>query len=105
MKTYIAIPASGLPSVLEVSGQELATLQDAVGDLIAPVDLPDRHTLYVGDNSLLDGKPFNVLASQIANYPLFGDAVMVGPVDRRGETVSVDQRWVALLTSLQRECL
>lgn len=103
MKRYILLPVSGIPSVLEVAQDELATLQKAVGGLIAPVDLPNGYTIYVNDEGLLDGLPFNLIASQLAGQYLAGNAVMVGTVDPKGETGSVGEDWVATIEQVQQE--
>lgn len=68
----------------------LEVLQEAVGGLIAPVDLfGDENgyvSAYVNDEGILIGLPLNVVAvGNDATIPLYGDMIFAR-VNREGET-------------------
>lgn len=68
-------------------------IQSAVGGLIttAPNLNPQTPecTIFVNDEGLLIGMPYNQVATSFANYTLVGPAVILGPDDEEGETTDV----------------
>ena len=90
----------------------LDTLQAIVGGLIEPVDLPELGglTIYVNEEGLLTNEPeMNRRATDLAMAggmmlmgPLFGDAVVVGPLLSDGNTDTLsDEKVIQIMGLLQ----
>lgn len=98
MKTAIVIPAEGPIRREEIPDDDvwgLQFLQEAVGGHIELVPMRrDDLTMYCNDEGKLDGLPINHLATAIADLMddiLVGDVVLLGPVDRHGDSQGVPQ--------------
>lgn len=57
---------------------ELHALQYAVGGHIETINLRDEGVMLVDEEGMLNGKPYNTLASLVAGTGIFGDALIVG---------------------------
>lgn len=79
---------------------EYQTMRDAVGGLIEPVECPNGDHLYVNEEGLLIGLERNIGAMLLAQHPhLVGDAIMVGPLDAKGDHLPLTAAAVKFLTS------
>lgn len=50
---------------------------------------------YVNEEGLIQGLPYNVVASTIADYNLVGDVVFTGGVDENGDDLPVSDEFLA----------
>lgn len=75
----VVIRATGRVDVLKVEGDQLSSLQKAVGGYIELVGVPADPdlVLVVDEEGRLKDKPVNMVASEIALQPLVGDMVMM----------------------------
>ena len=106
MKRVIVINTDNTYEVLEVDAT-LAFLQGKVGGWIEAADF-DGGTIFVNEEGKLIGLEPNALASNLwwnrnpaslASH-LNGTAVVMGPVDSEGDTTSVTQDTVDMVTTL-----
>lgn len=102
MLTFIHLPASGTPTVLNCEPQDAyRTIRDGVGGLLEAVGLEDGHTLYLDEEGKLIGLPVNETATRLTRGVLsmwdivVGDCVIAGPPDDDGEETSVSSEWLA----------
>lgn len=111
MVTGVIIPADESVAVTRHQFHGLSDYQQAVGGFIGAIDLESpAMSFFVNDESKLIGLPINRRATTLwwlhspAAYGydiITGDAVLVGQPDRVGETQSVPDEFVALLTGAQ----
>lgn len=88
----------------EVEG--LKARQDIVGGLIEPVTLSDGSTMWVNEDGIALGLPFNSIATDVCGIGgrpdvmlqgVRGNVLIVGPVDREGsdtDLTDLARRWV-----------
>jgi hypothetical protein len=62
---------------IEMATVNLHTLQNAVGGYIEGVYLRDGRCMYVNEEGLLKRLPLNLWASELANQPIVGNAVLL----------------------------
>lgn len=108
----ILIPAVDAQPPRQQSFGELEDYQRAVGGWIEAVDLPSMGaTLFVNEEGLLRGLPFNRRATFIwwhcvpqarGRARLVGDAALVGAPDRSGESTGLPP--VLMASLLDNEC-
>lgn len=108
MVRALRIPADADEPITEIPVDSLEDYQAVVGGYIEPVDIPSLGiTTYINEEGLLRQLPFNSRATFLWWYEvhearqsamLFGNALIVGIPDRRGESTDVPQPLVDLLT-------
>jgi len=111
MVTGVIIPADESVAVARHEFNGLHDYQEAVGGLIEAIDLEfPAMSFFANDEGKLIGLPINRRATilwwlhspAVFGYDMIaGDAVLVGQPDRVGETQSVPDELVALLTAAQ----
>jgi len=73
-----AIRNLNLPKVVCVENEPpLEECQKAVGGLIEAVYLDDGRLMYVNEEGLRKGLPFNAMASDLAGRPIVGDVIVI----------------------------
>ncbi len=82
MKRALIIPAEGMPSTLMVENT-FDTIRDAVGGCFDCVRSKSFHG-YVNDTGLIDGLPFNPIASVVFGQVICGDAILFGSFNAKG---------------------
>ena len=77
----ILIPVKGKAKIIEISGdtvgEQLKSLQEAVGGHITTVTISSDACLICDDEGVLKGKPLNAQASMLG-APIVGDVLIVG---------------------------
>lgn len=109
MVTGVIIPADESVAVTRHDFNDLSDYQQAVGGLIEAIDLESpAMTFFTNEEGKLIGLPINRRATVMwwlyspTSYGydvISGDAVLVGQPDRVGETQSLPEELVALLTA------
>lgn len=98
----VLIPATGCPHVLMVE-DDFRTISALINANTIDVVGSDRISVYVDDEGILRNRPINLLAATTAlvygayNGPLFGDALILGPVDDEGDDTDVSDEILSAL--------
>ena len=83
--------------IIELSrrgGPQLKQLQDAVGGYLEAVRLPAMGLLWLNEEGVLKGLPYNHFASVIAIQPIMGDVVVTGTEDADGDITPIGDDWL-----------
>lgn len=93
----LVITPEGKASKVEIA-DTLKAKQDLVGGLIQPLDLTLDTTMWVNEEGILMGLPFNYLATEFASLwyngvHLFGTAFITGGIDEDGNTMSLKEEY------------
>jgi hypothetical protein len=98
------ITTEGTINQLEIDGS-LESMQAIVGGLIQPVDVLEDATVWVNEESLMLGMPYNYVASRfVAQFGfeayLCGNAFVTGGVDEDGNTMALRPDYLEALLSV-----
>jgi hypothetical protein len=83
MKRALVIPAESAPTTIMVEDNHI-TIRNIVGGWFDCVRQKSFHG-YVNDTGLIDGLPFNPVASIVFGQVICGDAVLFGSFNAKGE--------------------
>lgn len=83
MKRALIIPAVGMPTTIMVE-DTYNTIRNTVGGWFDCVRQKSFHG-YVNDTGLIDGLPFNPIASIVFGQVICGDAILFGSLNAKGE--------------------
>ena len=110
MKTAIQVTTELEVKIFDLGDDTLSALQKGVGGYIEPVDLANKLTMWVNEESKLNGSAHNAIASAWWNaiHPdyfdlMFGDVVFTGGTDEEGNTLGLTAADVTFLTNLFEE--
>lgn len=102
----VVINTDGTAVKQEIDGS-LASMQAIVGGLIQPIDLVEDCTIWVNEEGLLLGLPYNYIATDLTNQwyqglSLVGTAFLTGGTDEDGNTLPLREDYAdALIETLQ----
>jgi hypothetical protein len=105
-KQALVITTSGEMSVIDITGNELKTLQEKVGGWVQAIDLTSSLTMWANEEGKLVGLPVNGFATELwesrfgATDIIVGDIVITGGADDEGETIGLTDAQVDALKSL-----
>jgi hypothetical protein len=83
MKRALVIPAESAPTTIMVE-DTYNTIRNTVGGWFDCVRQKSFHG-YVHDTGLIDGLPFNPIASIVFGQVICGDAILFGSLNAKGE--------------------
>jgi hypothetical protein len=83
MKRALIIPAESMPTTIMVE-DTYNTIRNTVGGWFDCVRQKSFHG-YVNDTGLIDGLPFNPIASIVFGQVICGDAILFGSFNAKGE--------------------
>jgi hypothetical protein len=102
----LRVTTTGEVRDIDLAGNELQTLQEAVGGFVEAVQLSDRLTLFCNEEGRILQLPFNPFAQKVweryMDYMadvIVGDVVIAGGVDDDGNTVSLQDDELTLIAA------
>lgn len=108
MKKAVIIRTDGTTETIDLSTDELAQLQGAVGGWVEAIDLNDSLTMWVNEEGKLTGLPHNPGAQRYWDSAfgpgtdfIVGNAVLTGGIDGEGDTIGLDDATVQALSELR----
>lgn len=111
-KMGVIVKTDGTLERLDLSTpqEELKRLQKAVGGYVEVVELKDKLTMWLNEESKLGGFYENRIATTlweikygIGTDVIFGDVVFTGTADRNGNTTNISESNLQKLTELSEQ--
>jgi hypothetical protein len=100
-KTALQVKTTGEVVMLDLTGDELATLQGAVGGWVEAINFTNSLTMWCNEEGKLDGLSQNIIAQHFYDNAygagrdiIVGDVVFTGGTDDEGDTVSLREELV-----------
>lgn len=98
------INVNGTVESREIDGS-LASMQEIVGGLLVAVSLNEHLTIWVNEEGLGLGLPFNRIATELLvgrwdDVYLVGTALITGGVDAEGETLPIRDQDLAVMMKI-----
>lgn len=104
----LVITPEGEVTKRDIEG-DLASMQEIVGGLIQPIDVLPDCTVWVNEEGIVNGLPFNPVATfwtrMWHDVTLFGTAFMTGGVDEEGNILPLKEEYADLFIKRYQEVM